>query len=73
MNIKDPELEVNLNSPLGWKKEVLYMNNLVTKNKSKQQLLNDQDDDIKKIKENKYIHWVSTMEKNIQVVLSFIS
>ena len=73
MIIKDPELDVNLNSPLGWKKEVLYMNNLETKNKTKQQRLNNQDEDIKKIKENKYINWIFSMEKNIQIILSYIT
>jgi len=49
------------------------MNNLETKNKTKQQRLNNQDEDIKKIKENKYINWIFSMEKNIQIILSYIT
>lgn len=67
------EEEKKLNCPLGWKKEVLYMNNLETKNRNKLQLIVNQDEESKKSKANKYFNWVSSMEKNIQIILSFIS
>ncbi|OUM67713.1 hypothetical protein PIROE2DRAFT_58582 [Piromyces sp. E2] len=70
-NISENEFKLNL--PLGWKKELLYMNNINKKDRNKQQLILNQDEDVKKLKEQKYIKWVSSMEKNIQIILSYIS
>ncbi|ORX47279.1 hypothetical protein BCR36DRAFT_405357 [Piromyces finnis] len=72
-NISDIEDELKLNLPLGWKKEIIYMNNINRKNRKIQQLIENEDEDIRKMKENKYLNWIFSMQKNIQIILSYIS
>jgi len=49
------------------------MNNINKKDRNKQKLILNQDEETKKLKEQKYINWVSSMEKNVKIILSYIS